>query len=492
MSTQLLDCFDRHARERPRHAALIVDDEVHTWGDLHAEARRASETFSRTLAPDAIVAVISGMGASAADAWIGVIAALRSQRRVMLLPPRLPDRLRASITAAFRPDLTYSRRAPAATSEHALAAPDPACEPVSGERAGLLLFSSGTTGRPRAILRSAAALDRVASTLHAEIDFGLRERVLSFLPMHHAYGLEHALLAPILGGATVEQRTTSSADVASLIIDRAITILPATPILLDALAGASGASGAIDAPDASGGSRSSRIGGHSLRRVYSAGTTLPARIADRMRVRWGVRVDDLYGASELGTITISDANGPHAVRGVALRVVDPDVAHALIDRPTGEPGEFAVRSDAMFDGYVDARNAPPQREHTIDGFFRTGDLGVMTPEGPRVVGRLKLQYDVGGLKVNAEEVERVLQSAPGVAHAIVIPMAITETLQRLRAVIEPQPGAVVDGTALAEFAREHLAPHEVPRRFEIVDELPRTASGKLLRGVLMERDDAAP
>ena len=90
------------------------------------------------------------------------------------------------------------------------------------------------------------------------------------------------------------------------------------------------------------------------------------------------------------------------------------------------------------------------------------------------------------------QLERVLASAHGVAHAVVVPMTITATLQRLRAFIEPRPGATIDLAELARIARAHLSPHEVPRDFEIVATLPRTPSGKLLRGALMERAAAVP
>jgi len=509
MSEVLLECFDRHARERPRDTALVVDGFAHTWGEVHEASRRSGDRLARELPHEGLVAVI---GSSGAGAWIEITAALRAGRDVMLVPPKLPDRALASIAAAFTPDAIRSsggtdgtaeaERLEAFVSAARTGTPHPgttndAAAPIdSSETPGgrLLLFSSGTTGRPRAIVRSAAALDRVAATLHALIDFGPRERVLSFLPMHHAYGLEHALLAPIFGGATVEQHATGAADaesLASLVVDRGATILPATPILLEALADAKED---IDVARTAGAGGAAGSGGrrklHSLRRVYSAGSPLPDRVAARMHERWGVRVDDLYGASELGTITLSDDAGNRAAPGVELRIVDPDVVDALVDRATGEHGEVAVRSDAMFDGYADARGVAPLRERTIDGFFRTGDLGVIEPRGLRIVGRLKLQYDIGGLKVNAEEVERVLEEAPGVARAVVLPMAVTETLQRLRAFIEPKAGSAIDASTLAAFARERLAPHEVPRDFDVVERLPRTPSGKLLRGALMERDGA--
>lgn len=480
MSALLLDHFARHARDRPLHAALVIDGTGFTWSALHASSMEMSEAITRSLAPDALIAVI---GASGPGAWIAVTAALRARRRVMLLPANLPDRVLAPIVASFRPDLVRSSVAHASDAEvtrvHAMLATLTHAPRGSDEShaSQLLLFSSGTTGRPRAIVRSAAALDRVAETLHAVIDFGPQERVLSFLPMHHAYGLEHALLAPLFGGATVEQRSPNGPHAATLILEQGITILPATPILLDALA---------DAPPAI------ARAAHTLRRVYSAGSALPPTIASRMHAAWAVRADDLYGASELGTITLSNGANNDTVPGVTLRVVDPEIADALVDRPPGVSGEIVVHSDAMFDGYTDDRDSRPRRERTIDGFFRTGDVGVLTPDGPRVSGRLKLQYDIGGLKVNAEEVERVLASAPGVAHAVVLPLPVSETLQRLRAVIEPKPGAVIDRDALAAYARANLAAHEVPRAFDFVTALPRTPSGKILRGALMQRADAAP
>jgi len=480
MSMALLERFDRHARERAGAPALIVDDRAFTWRELHEASIRSQSKMHHSLPRDAIVAIA---GSSGPGAWIELTAALRSDRTVMLVPPRLPDRSLASIASAFRPDMVLSSGAPDAAVEcgrlhRAISTlPRVTTRALSGGSAcggssRLLLFSSGTTGRARAIVRSAAAIDRVALTLIEELELGPRDRILSQLPMHHAYGLEHAILAPILSGATVLQRSAPACGFGGTDSDDGATILPTTPFLLESLL--------LHAPPSS------------LRRVYSAGTHLPQSLVDRVRACWSMRVDDLYGASELGTITLSDSRGHRAVRGVSVRIVAPDRADALVDLANGVPGEIAVRSDAMFEGYLDARDGMPRRERSIDGHFRTGDLGVIDAHGPRVVGRIKLQFDVGGLKVNAEEVERVLERAPGVRRAVLLPLELSETLHRLRAVMELVPGASEDPEPILAFARANLAPHEVPRSIEFVDRLPRSPSGKILRGALMDRVDATP
>ena len=128
----------------------------------------------------------------------------------------------------------------------------------------------------------------------------------------------------------------------------------------------------------------------------------------------------------------------------------------------------------------------------LNGYFLTGDLGRLDTSGAlTLTGRIKLLVDIAGRKVNPLEVEEVLCSHPGVAECVVVPLRISDTLCRLRAVIVPaQPSEPLNLRELRQFARERLSGYKVPRVFEVRETLPRSAAGKVLRHVL--ENDISP
>jgi acyl-CoA synthetase (AMP-forming)/AMP-acid ligase II len=255
--------------------------------------------------------------------------------------------------------------------------------------------------------------------------------------------------------------------------NRGITMMPAVPLMLDALARS------VREEDCA----------PALRRVFSAGSPLPRRIADAFRDAYGVPVGQIYGATEFGSVAFNDPDLPgfepeqvgRPMDGVEIRILDgesPQLDHPLA---TGTEGQIAVATPSLLSKYVDTDEPP-----TEGGFLLTGDLGRLDERGVLALsGRLKLLIDIGALKVNPLEIEAVLAQHPLVSEAIVVPLPYSETASRLKAVIIPEPGADLDATTLRNFAREHLIHYKVPRRFEITNDVPRTATGKILRQKLM-------
>jgi acyl-CoA synthetase (AMP-forming)/AMP-acid ligase II len=125
---------------------------------------------------------------------------------------------------------------------------------------------------------------------------------------------------------------------------------------------------------------------------------------------------------------------------------------------------------------------------TADGFFPTGDLARIDEHGNLfIIGRLKLLIDVGGLKVNPLEVEQTIEEHPAVGACVVVPMRLSETVFRLKAVVTPaDPARPPSSDELRKFTRERLTTHKVPRVFELRETLPRSATGKVLRHLLVE------
>ena len=315
---------------------------------------------------------------------------------------------------------------------------------------GLMLLSSGSTGVPKVVCRSRAAVDAVCEQMVAAIGITPADHVLATVPLCHSYGIEHGLLAPVWAGAT----TTLCRGLDAAAVARAlphITLLPAVPPVFEALV---------------------RLGVRcpTLRAAYSAGGPLPAAVAEACRDQLGFAVGQVYGATEIGSVTYgtaADGTVGRAMPGVRLRV--------------DEEGQVWVAASSLFDGYAGGEPNPTD----ADGFYSTGDLGHVDDVGRlHVTGRVRLLIDVGGRKVNPLEVEGVLMAHPRVAGCVVVPVRQTATVARLKAVVEPR--GALDVEELRAFARARLAAHKVPRSFEVRDALPRSAAGKVLRSALSE------
>ena len=142
------------------------------------------------------------------------------------------------------------------------------------------------------------------------------------------------------------------------------------------------------------------------------------------------------------------------------------------------PPPLAIAAASMLSGYLDGETAP-----LIDGHYLTGDLGVLNEHGAlKITGRLKLLIEIGGRKVNPAEVEAVLCEHPAVGACVVLPMRLSETVCRLKAIVTPaRPGMELPAQDLRRFARERLSGYKVPRIFEVREALPTSPSGKVLR-----------
>lgn len=328
--------------------------------------------------------------------------------------------------------------------------------PSSGDAANpggdLLLQSSGTTGRPKIVSRSAASLDAVSEAMCEAIGFGPDDHILAAAPLCHSYGIEHGLLAPVWAGCCTHLCQGFDLPLVMRQLSEKITIFPGVPFMFDALAQAPGGGQLFP----------------KLRRAYSAGGPLPAAVSQAFARRYGVDVGQVYGATELGSVTFGYTGVGRAMRDVSIRI-------------DSETDEIAIAAPSMFDGYL---HEPGETEQHMDaGHFLTGDLGRMDSSGNLILtGRLKLLIDVGGRKVNPLEIEAVLAEHPAVAESVVSPMMLSDTVTRLKAVIVPRPGVAVPAAGeLRQFVKERLSPYKVPRVFEIRQSLPRGASGKIQR-----------
>ncbi len=220
----------------------------------------------------------------------------------------------------------------------------------------------------------------------------------------------------------------------------------------------------------------------SLRLAYSAGAPLPIQLSQGFAERFGVGIGQLYGASELGSVTFDDPTAPGAnvasvglpMHNVRIRILDQN--DPTTQAAQGSEGQVAISAPSMLARYIEG-DAP-----ILDGFFMTGDLGRLDASGRLfITGRLKHLIDIGGMKVNPAEVELTLKQHPAVAECVVVAIQVTETVNRLKAIVTPSGSADLDAEDLKAFARERLAGFKVPRVIEVRQTLPRSPTGKILR-----------
>ncbi len=450
----ILDALARHCANRPREVAIIDQDGRMTdWFSLADRVSRIATAVDRLALPAAPVALSLPSGSSL---WATVLGIASAGRIPVLLPHPLPqsiaDRLLADVgkVVLFDPAM-----ADAAQREN----PSP-CGTLPP--AGVIVLSSGTTGHSRFIFRSSDAVDHVATTLVQEGLVIPSDISSSFIPMSHAYGFEHSFLAPILVGAQVRVLGTFTIPSVAQQLATGATSLALVPFAAAMLC--------EHAPPAP-----------SLRSIVVAGAALSASIRASLERTFRIRVVDLYGASEVGTIWIDRGSGAQPVSGVTVRIVDPLETSSLNDLPNGCEGEIAVRSNAM--GSAILVNTGTLAPLAVDGFFRTGDLGVRATKGSfRITGRTKLVFNVGGLKVNPIEIEQVIETHPSVRRALVSPVRLREDLNRVGVQIEVRPGTLAPSIEeLRTFLAPLVAAHALPRTLNIVDALATTESNKLIR-----------
>ncbi|QOV87689.1 class I adenylate-forming enzyme family protein [Humisphaera borealis] len=496
MPLQLLEQLERHARERPDTVAWSVANAErlsYTWSELHAGTSLLAERLVRDASPgdvlliccsnrpEFVVAFLAGLAAGLRVFPVSpgltpaelAAAATQSAARLAVATPEAQAALRGLRIGMIPVDELSAPRgngvpvsANAAITAITPSTRGPAVRPVN--EGGLLLQSSGTTGLPKIVFRNAASLDAVAAAMAAAIDFRPGDRVLSCVPLCHSYGIEHGLLAPLWAGSSV--RLCQGFDLPTVMaeLDAGATIFPGVPFIYETLARQAA------------GKRYPH-----LRAAYSAGGPLPDAVRDACRESLGLVVTQLYGATEIGSVTYSDPRKEgfnpgsvgRAMAGVVVRILPVDATTADNSLPPMAEGQVAVKAGSMFAGYLDGSSAP-----LLDGYFVTGDLGHLDAVGNlTLTGRLKLLIDVAGLKVNPLEVEAVLAEHPAVAASVVVSLPVTQTVSRLKAIVVRRPGSNAGGEEIRQFLRGRLAAYKVPRVVEFREALPRSAAGKVLR-----------
>jgi malonyl-CoA/methylmalonyl-CoA synthetase len=341
--------------------------------------------------------------------------------------------------------------------------PQPSGSEAEIDRAGsddpaLLVYTSGTTGRPKGASLTHGNLLSSATAVNLAWRWEPDDRLLLTLPLFHVHGLGVGINGSLCAGAAIVLRARFDADdVAARCADGA-SLFFGVPTMYQRLA-ASGRAAALG----------------SLRLLVSGSAALPATLANEIARDAGQMPLERYGMTETIMLTSNPYDGPRKPGTVGLPL--PGVELRLV-----ESGEVEVRGPNVIGGYHEQPEANAE-VFTEDGWFSTGDLGELDGDGYlRLVGRSKELIITGGYNVYPREVEEALGTHPAVREVAVVGRASETWGEEVTAVVvADQP---VGSEELRAHAARQLAPYKVPKRIEFAAELPRNALGKIVRGEL--------
>ena len=347
-----------------------------------------------------------------------------------------------------------------------------------------IIFTSGTTGRPKGVMVTHAQTLRVFETWSSFVGLTEGDRYLVVMPFFHTFGYKAGWMAALMRGATtVPQAVFDVDEVLRNVEKERISMLPGAPTLYMAI---------LEHPDRA------QYDLSSLRLAVTGAAAVPVEMIKRMRTELTFEtILTAYGLTECtGTATICrPEDDPETIANTSGRAI-PDVEVLVVDDdghevPRGEPGEVVVRGYNVMLGYFEDAE---QTAETIDadGWLHTGDIGVMDERGYLdITDRKKDMIIRGGENIYPAEVENLLLGHGGIAQAAVVGVPDERFGEVVMAYVISRAGADVDPAEVIEWARANMANYKVPKFVEVVDELPLNASGKVLKFELRERASAA-
>ncbi|HKT77617.1 MAG TPA: FadD3 family acyl-CoA ligase [Sphingobium sp.] len=496
------------AEKWPDQPGIIESDRQWSFAEVWADARAAASAFLASgvahgdriaiWAPNGRTWILATLGAQSVGATIvplntrfkGQEAAdiiRRSKARLLFVPERFLDTdYRALIAGEDLPDLqevilidtgwdAFIARGKGAEDP----AVDQALAQISGTDISDIIFTSGTTGRPKGVLTSHRQAVQIFGDWAVRVDLRAGDRYLVVNPFFHTFGYKAGWAVCFTRGATiVPMALFDGAEMVRQIEQNRISFLPGPPtiyvMLLQELAG--------DKPrDFS-----------SLRVAVTGAAPVAPALVERMRQELGMsNIVNGYGMTECGAIamtrqgddaeTVAHSCG-YPLPGLEVRCVD----EAGRDLPPGQAGELWIRGPSVMQGYLDDPAATAEAIDA-DGWLHTGDIGTIDARGYlAITDRKKDMYISGGFNCYPAEIESLLAAHPAIETAAVIGIPDERLGEVGKAFIVLRPGQSIEASDIIAWARANMANYKAPRHIAFVPALPRNAGGKVLRGALRE------
>jgi malonyl-CoA/methylmalonyl-CoA synthetase len=358
---------------------------------------------------------------------------------------------------------------------------------ISGVRRAMILYTSGTSNRPKGMVTTHANITAQIMSLVEAWEWSASDEILLCLPLHHVHGIINVVSCALWAGATCRMLPRYDTNAAwDCIADGSLTLFMAVPTIYVKL---------IAAWDAVSPDRRDLLSRACarLRLMVSGSAALPVSTLQRWKEISGHTLLERYGMTEIGMALSNPLHGERVpgcvgrpLPGVEVRLVGED----------GEPvaprtaGEIEVRGPTVFTEYWGKCEAT--RAAFRDGWFRTGDTAVVENGVYRILGRTNIDIlKTGGHKVSALEIEEALREHPAVAECAVVGLPDAEWGERVAAAVVLKDGDALDLPSLRTWAGESLAPHKLPSRLLVLEALPRNAMGKVIKTSVVALFEAA-
>jgi len=394
-------------------------------------------------------------------------------RALLCLPIRKARESRDALTTSVRGTIPWKTLVDSAPIDAHIIRPD-------ASDVALIQYTSGTTGNPKGATLTHSNLSANAAQSRAWVPTVPRGTavVYAVLPMFHAYGLTLCLTFAMSMGARLVLFPKFDPDLVLPVIKKhPATFLPAVPPIYERLTKAAAEKGVSLA---------------GIEIAISGAMPLSASVVEPWEAETGGYLVEGYGLSETSPVLMANPVAPHRRAGTVglplpsteVRVVDPE--NPTVDRPQGEAGELIVRGPQVFSGYwkkpdETAAVFVPTSDDGAD-WFRTGDIVSIDTDGfVTIVDRIKELIITGGFNVAPSEVEEALRAFPGIVDAAVVGLPDDHSGEKVVAALVLKSGTELDEAALTAHARDALAAYKVPKQFFVVDELPKSLIGKVLR-----------
>lgn len=333
-----------------------------------------------------------------------------------------------------------------------------------------LLYTSGTTGKPKGAMLSHENLLANTASCNRLLQLNEKDVFMCVLPMFHTFGFTTSVLLPLYAGAAIViHEAFHPKEIMQSLVQNHVTVFCGVPAMYVVLAQAL-RSGKAEFPD--------------LRLAVCGGSAMPVEVLNLFNHQYNIPLVEGYGLTEASpVVSLNPLDGvkkPGSIGkplpAVSVRIVD----EKRNELAAGQEGELLVQGPNVMQGYYKLEEAT--KETIIDGWLHTGDIAYMDEEGYIfIVDRKKDMIITRGLNVYPREVEEVLYRHPGVLEAAVIGVPDPVKGEVVKAFVVPKEGETLDRRSVLDFLKPHLANYKMPRFVEIVDTLPKNAAGKILK-----------
>jgi malonyl-CoA/methylmalonyl-CoA synthetase len=354
---------------------------------------------------------------------------------------------------------------------------DRALPEVGGARRAMILYTSGTTGKPKGVVTTHTNIEAQIATLVDAWGWQADDHILQMLPLHHIHGIINVCGCALWSGAVCDMIPRFDAEsVWKRFVETDLTLFMAVPTIYAKLAAAWEAASPETQREWSEACKKFRL-------MVSGSAALPVPMLERWETISGHRLLERYGMTEIGMALSNPLKGERLaghvgapLPGVRVRLIDED-GNGVVE---GADGEIQIKGPSVFNEYW--KRPEVTEESFVDGWFKSGDIAIAKNDIYRILGRNSVDIiKTGGYKVSALEIEEVLRNHEAIAECAVVGMPDEEWGEVVSAALVLKDNAALESAALRGWCKERLAPYKSPTKFLYLDALPRNAMGKVTK-----------